>query len=151
MSLKDISPNQKTYEKCLYEIYNNGLELQYVPEELKDYNICRLAVEVNGHALQYIPEYLRNDDIYILAIMQNATALKHMSPDNITDNLVKIDKEGDQYYFEIGNDITTDLAEAVAIMMMKYKNNGKFFNVYLDYFKSFFHILTILKMKYIKK
>jgi hypothetical protein len=38
-----------------------------------------------------------------------------------TDNFVKIDKEGDQYYFEIGSDITTDLAEAVAIMM-NYKN-----------------------------
>ena len=46
-----------------------------------------------------------------------------------SDNLVKIDKEGDQYYFEIGSDITTDLAEAVAIMMMKYKNNGKFWDL----------------------
>jgi hypothetical protein len=54
-----------------------------------------------------------------------------------SDNLVKIDKEGDQYYFEIGNDITTDLAEAVAIMMMKYKNNGKFWDLELkniDYY-----------------
>jgi hypothetical protein len=49
-----------------------------------------------------------------------------------SDNLVKIDKEGDQYYFEIGNDITTDLAEAVAIMMMKYKNNGKFWDLELN-------------------
>ena len=46
-----------------------------------------------------------------------------------SDNLIKIDKEGDQYYFEIGSDITTDLAEAVAIMMMKYKNNGKFWDL----------------------
>ena len=53
-----------------------------------------------------------------------------------SDNLVKIDKEGDQYYFEIGNDITTDLAEAVAIMMMKYKNNGKFWDleINIDYY-----------------
>jgi hypothetical protein len=54
-----------------------------------------------------------------------------------SDNLVKIDKEGDQYYFEIGSDITTDLAEAVAIMMIKYKNNGKFWDLELkniDYY-----------------
>jgi len=39
-----------------------------------------------------------------------------------SDNFIKIDKEGEYYYFEIGNHITTDLAEAIAIIM-KYKNN----------------------------
>lgn len=47
-----------------------------------------------------------------------------------TDNFVKIDKEGDQYYFEIGTDITTDLAEAVAIMMIyKNKESDKFWEL----------------------
>ncbi len=47
-----------------------------------------------------------------------------------TDNFVKIDKEGDQYYFEIGSDITTDLAEAVAIMMnYKNKESDKFWEL----------------------
>jgi len=34
-----------------------------------------------------------------------------------SDNFIKIDKEGDQYYFEIGSEVTTDISEAVAIMM----------------------------------
>ena len=49
-----------------------------------------------------------------------------------TDNYVKIDKEGDQYYFEIGTEITTDLAEAVAIMMnYKNKESDKFWDLQL--------------------
>ena len=43
-----------------------------------------------------------------------------------SDNFIKIDKEGEQYYFEIGSDITTDIAEAVAIMMRsKSRYNNK--------------------------
>ena len=38
-----------------------------------------------------------------------------------SDNIIKIDKEQGQYYFEIANDMTTDLTEAVSIMM-RYKN-----------------------------
>ena len=55
-----------------------------------------------------------------------------------SDNFIKIDKEGDQYYFEIGSDITTDISEAVAIMMTyKNKNNDKFWQLELkeiDYY-----------------
>jgi hypothetical protein len=50
-----------------------------------------------------------------------------------SDNLIKIDKEGDQYYFEIGSDITTDLAEAVAIMMkFKTKYDNKFWDLQIN-------------------
>jgi len=55
-----------------------------------------------------------------------------------SDNFTKIDKEGDQYYFEIGSDITTDISEAVAIMMTyKNKNSDKFWQLELkeiDYY-----------------
>jgi len=55
-----------------------------------------------------------------------------------SDSFIKIDKEGDQYYFEIGSDITTDISEAVAIMMTyKNKNNDKFWQLELkeiDYY-----------------
>lgn len=40
-----------------------------------------------------------------------------------SDNYIKIDKEGDQYYFEIGSEVTTDISEAVA-MMMSYQNKS---------------------------
>jgi hypothetical protein len=35
------------------------------------------------------------------------------------DNIVKINKEGNKYYFEIGKELTTDVAEAVTILMRK--------------------------------
>jgi len=54
-----------------------------------------------------------------------------------SDNLIKIDKEGNNYYFEIGNNITTDLGEAVSIMMKFKKWDSKFWELELkdiDYY-----------------
>jgi hypothetical protein len=50
-----------------------------------------------------------------------------------SDNLIKIDKEGEQYYFEIGNNITDDIAEATSILM-KYKNrwDSKFWEMEIE-------------------
>ena len=48
-------------------------------------------------------------------------------------NFIKIDKEGEHYYFEIGNHITTDLAEAVAIIMKyKSKSDSKFWDLEIE-------------------
>jgi hypothetical protein len=50
-----------------------------------------------------------------------------------SDNFIKIDKEGEHYYFEIGNHITTDLAEAVAIIMKyKSKSDSKFWDLAIE-------------------
>jgi hypothetical protein len=47
-----------------------------------------------------------------------------------SDDLIKIDKEYDQFYFEIGSEMTTDIAEAVAIVMsQKNKNADNFWNI----------------------
>ncbi len=50
-----------------------------------------------------------------------------------SDNLIKIDKEGEQYYFEIGNNITDDISEATSILM-KHKNrwNSKVWETKLE-------------------
>jgi len=47
-----------------------------------------------------------------------------------SDNFIKIDTEGEDYYFEIGTDITTDIGEAVSIMM-KFRNrwDEKFWDI----------------------
>lgn len=41
----------------------------------------------------------------------------------LNQNVLRITKEGEEYFFEIGRESTTDLAEAVAIMMRKIEWN----------------------------
>lgn len=47
-------------------------------------------------------------------------------------NLIKIDKEDGQYYFEIGKEITTDLAEAISLMMRCVGWNDKVWDLRID-------------------
>ena len=35
------------------------------------------------------------------------------------DNIIRINKEGNDYFFEIGKEVTSDVAEAVTILMRK--------------------------------
>ena len=45
-------------------------------------------------------------------------------------DIINISKDFNSYYFEIGNEITNDISEGVAIMMrMKYKWNDDVWNV----------------------
>jgi hypothetical protein len=45
--------------------------------------------------------------------------IKTLSNDVYESNIVRINKEENEYFFEIGNELTTDVAEAVAILMRK--------------------------------
>lgn len=44
-------------------------------------------------------------------------------------NMVKISREGNEWFFEIGKELTTDLAEAVAILIRKYDKNDTIWNI----------------------
>lgn len=46
-----------------------------------------------------------------------------------SNEIIKIDKEADQYYFEIGSEMTTDIAEAVSIAMSIKKNFDDFWTI----------------------
>lgn len=47
-----------------------------------------------------------------------------MRTNNIWDSdVIKISKDCDDYYFEIGKEVTNDIAEAVSIMMRNYRKN----------------------------
>lgn len=54
-----------------------------------------------------------------------------LKPNNIWDSeLIKISNDYNNYYFEIGKEVTMDLAEAVAILMrMNYKSNEEIWNL----------------------
>ena len=49
--------------------------------------------------------------------------------DFFDENLIKINKENEYYYFEISNEITNDLAEAVAILMKCKTHNHKIWDL----------------------
>jgi hypothetical protein len=57
-----------------------------------------------------------------------------MRPNNVWDSeLIKISKDLDSYYFEIGTEVTMDLAESVAILMrMKSKWNDEIWNLKIN-------------------
>jgi hypothetical protein len=46
--------------------------------------------------------------------------------------IVKIAKEDNAYFFEIGSDLTTDVAEAVALLMRKVEWNDEIWNIDLE-------------------
>lgn len=45
------------------------------------------------------------------------------------DDTIKISREGNEWFFEIGKELTTDLAEAVAILLRRCDKNDKIWNV----------------------
>lgn len=56
-----------------------------------------------------------------------------MINNNIWDsNIVKIGQDNDCYYFEIGNEVTNDIAEAVSIMMKNYRWNDEVWNISIN-------------------
>ena len=48
------------------------------------------------------------------------------------DKNIKISKEDTEYFFEIGNDVTNDLAEAVSILIRKSEWNSPVWNLELS-------------------
>jgi uncharacterized ferritin-like protein (DUF455 family) len=47
------------------------------------------------------------------------------------DNKIKISREGNEWFFEIGKELTTDLAEAVSILIRKYDKTNPIWNIEL--------------------
>jgi hypothetical protein len=97
MKLKDLLLDKITYDKCSFEVSNDGLELQYVPKELKDYKICRLALQQNGCAIQFVPEQLLTEELCIIAVTKSGMALKYIPKKNQTTDicLIAINKNDD--------------------------------------------------------
>lgn len=54
--LEVISRRFLTREVCEVAVKNNGLNLEFVPEQYKDADMCMLAVQGEGDALKYAPD-----------------------------------------------------------------------------------------------
>lgn len=55
--------------------------------------------------------------------------LKSMAKDIYNRGIVRVSKEEDEYFFEIGKELTSDVAEAVAILMRKVDFNEAVWNL----------------------
>ena len=60
-------------------------------------------------------------------------ALKTIGKNDVyNDGVVRVTKEEDVYFFEIGNELTSDIAEAVAILMRKVDYNDNIWDLKLE-------------------
>jgi len=60
-------------------------------------------------------------------------ALKSVGKNDVYNNgIVRVTKEEGTYFFEIGNELTSDIAEAVALLMRKLDWNDELWNLQLD-------------------
>ena len=60
-------------------------------------------------------------------------ALKTIGKNDVyNDGVVRVTKEEDVYFFEIGNELTSDIAEAVAILMRKVDYNDHIWDLKLE-------------------
>ncbi len=46
-----------------------------------------------------------------------------------SNDIIKISKEGNEWFFEIGSELTTDIAEAVSILMRRCDSNHKIWDI----------------------
>ena len=116
MNLRFMNGRQ-SYDVCLAAVIQNGLSLQYVPENLKTPEIyflalnqnglalefvlyqsvalCLVAVNQNGLALRYVFEKVMSDVICFVAVNQNGLALEHVGDQS--DCLCTIAVKNDPY------------------------------------------------------
>lgn len=63
-------------EQYVKQILRDGLKLSQVPKPC--YYLCLLAVQQNGLALEYVPEDLQSYEICVTAARQNSNAFDHI-------------------------------------------------------------------------
>jgi len=68
-----------------------------------------------------------------MTMKRRKLALKAVGKNDVYNNgIVRVTKEEDIYFFEIGNELTSDLAEAVALLMRKLDWNDELWNMILE-------------------
>ena len=117
------------YDIVLDVVKRNGLELEYVEDELIDCEeIILAAVKQNGLALEFASDNLReNCDIVLAAVLQNPSALESVifgeyDEDNFKTVLCAIKKDG--MLLEIVKENISELCDDVRIVLAAVKQNG---------------------------
>jgi exosome complex RNA-binding protein Rrp4 len=92
MALQYVPEESPEYEKiCKIAVSQNGDALRYVPKDLPEYlEICEIAVGQGAEALELVPEKLRTPEICKIAVSQNGRALYYVPYKLRTPEICKI-------------------------------------------------------------
>jgi hypothetical protein len=72
-----VQPTTPGYTKlCEIAVSQNGLALEWVPEELRTPDLCEIAVSQDGDALWHVPKELRGPEIHKAAVSQDPWAVE---------------------------------------------------------------------------
>jgi hypothetical protein len=58
----DIMTPEQYYDICKIAVQNDGLALQFVPDQFKFIDLCKIAVQSVGDALKYVPQNVRDNN-----------------------------------------------------------------------------------------
>jgi hypothetical protein len=95
LALEFVPDNNKTFDICEIAVTQNSLALKFVPDNNKTFYICEIAVTQNGLALEFVPDNNKTFDICEKALTKNSNALKHIEILFIN-NIINMTPE--QYY-----------------------------------------------------
>jgi hypothetical protein len=90
LALQFIPEELRTKELCEIAVNNYGSALEWIPEKFKTETICKIAVKNSGIALEFIPEELRTPEICKLAVTNDGFALEFVPEKLKTYELCKI-------------------------------------------------------------
>lgn len=71
-----------TQDLCLEAVKQNGQALKYVSKKMLSHDICLEAVKDNGEALSFVPEKQHTKELFLEAIKQNGIALRYIPEKN---------------------------------------------------------------------
>lgn len=72
-----IEQVEKTPERCLAAVRQNGLALQLIPKDLHSVALCLEAVKQNASAIKYVSRKIITDDICLEAVRSDGTVIAY--------------------------------------------------------------------------
>lgn len=92
-ALKHFDEKDKTYERCVAAVSQDGTSIVHVPILLMNLQLCKTAVVQNGicinDVIAFIPEHLRNE-YYMMAVTSNPYAIQYVPDDCVTREMCEI-------------------------------------------------------------
>lgn len=65
-------------EKVIERVTKDGLQLRWLPTQLKTEEICEIALTQNGLALEYVPAEVKNNKLCLLAVSKKPMAIQYV-------------------------------------------------------------------------
>jgi len=111
---------EKTPERCLAAVKQNGLVLKLIPKAIHTIDLCLEAVKQNGLALKYISKKVLTSEIYFEAVRNNGIALSYV-PDTFKTRelcLAAVKKNGEALQY------VSDKYKSQSVCKKAIKRNG---------------------------